>query len=77
MNIINTADVLEEFVWRNPLGLVTKALGSAGGSEKIYVNIDTVPPNAYSTKYHSHSQQEEFFLILGGTGTVRLDIRTK
>ena len=40
---------------------------------KGYVNLDAVPPNAYSTKYHSHSQQEEFFYILSGEGVLRLN----
>jgi uncharacterized cupin superfamily protein len=30
------------------------------------VNIDYVKPGAKSTKFHSHSLQEEFFLILNG-----------
>lgn len=72
MDIINITDVSTEFIWQDNLGLVTKTLGAASGSEKIYVNIDTVLPKQYSTKYHSHSQQEEFFLVLSGTGTVRL-----
>ena len=68
---INRLD--EPFIWRDQAGLATQYLGKAAGSEKLYVNIDRVPPGAYSTKYHSHSQQEEFFLILGGRGTLRLD----
>ena len=35
--------------------------------------MDSVPLNAYSTKYHSHSQQEEFFYILAGCGLLRLN----
>ena len=27
----------------------------------------------YSTKYHSHSQQEEFFIIISGNGTLRIN----
>lgn len=73
MDIMNIADISAEYIRPDDFGLATKALGTAGGSEKIYVNIDTVPPKAYSTKYHSHTQQEEFFLILSGAGTVRLD----
>ncbi len=60
MEIKNIDHLHEEFFWKDNIGLVTKLLGAAGGSQKIYVNIDTVPPKAYSTKYHSHSQQEEF-----------------
>ncbi|MDR3586669.1 MAG: cupin domain-containing protein [Desulfosporosinus sp.] len=48
-------------------------LGDALGSEKIYVNIDYVKPGAKSVKYHSHSKQEEFFLIMNGTGMLRID----
>lgn len=51
--------------------LATKHLGTFAGSEKIYVNIDYVQPGAKSAKYHSHSLQEEFFLILKGSGILR------
>ncbi len=73
MEILNTETLSQEFIWQDSLGLVTKSLGLASGSDKIYVNIDLVPPGAYSTKYHSHSQQEEFFMIISGKGTVRLN----
>ncbi len=51
----------------------TLYLGAAAGSERLYVNIDFVKPGAKSAKYHSHSGQEEFFLILAGEGTLRVD----
>ncbi len=73
MEIANFDKLDEQFVWRDGTGLVTKALGAAAGSQKLYANIDLVPPNTFSTKYHSHSQQEEFFMILDGCGTLRLD----
>lgn len=73
MNIQNVNELPDQFVWKDKIGLVTKSLGAAAKSKKLYVNIDTVPPKAFSTKYHSHSQQEEFFLILGGHGTLRLN----
>lgn len=47
-------------------------LGDAIGSEKIYVNIDFVKPGGQSAKYHSHSKQEEFFLIMSGKGVLRM-----
>lgn len=53
--------------------LKTMMVGDAIGCEKIYVNIDFVKPGGKSTKYHSHSKQEEFFLILGGSGILRMD----
>jgi uncharacterized cupin superfamily protein len=51
----------------------TLYLGAAAGSEKLYVNIDYVKPGAKSVKYHSHSRQEEFFLILEGSGILRMN----
>lgn len=51
----------------------TVLLGDAIGSEKIYVNIDFVKPGGESVKYHTHSKQEEFFLIMSGKGLLRVD----
>lgn len=48
------------------LGKVTTLF--LGQAQNIYVNIDRVQPGAMSAKYHAHSLQEEFFLILTGTG---------
>jgi uncharacterized cupin superfamily protein len=70
----NVDHVPDDYVYdsRFESGLKTKYLGALGGSEKIYVNIDYVKPGAESVKYHSHSLQEEFFLVLKGKGTLRL-----
>lgn len=73
MDIMNINQLPNEFVWKDSIGFVTQLLGAAAGSQKIYVNIDTVPPKGYSTKYHCHSQQEEFFIILSGAGILRLN----
>lgn len=51
----------------------TILIGDAIGCEKIYVNIDYVKPGGESVKYHAHSKQEEFFLIMSGTGLLRID----
>jgi len=77
VDIKNIEELSDKFIWSDTVGLVTKSLGESAGSEKLYVNIDYIPPKAYSTKYHSHSQQEEFFLILSGTGTLRLNDEEK
>ena len=55
--------------------LKTKYLGALAGSKRIYLNIDYVKAGAKSAKYHSHSLQEEFFLILRGRGNVRIQDR--
>ena len=73
MDICNINRLNKKFIWHDKAGLITQFLGAAAGSQKLYVNIDKVPPNAFSTKYHSHSQQEEFFMILDGCGTLRLN----
>ncbi len=52
--------------------MCTKYLGALAGSDKIYVNIDSLKPGAKSAKYHSHSIKEEFFLILSGHGSLRI-----
>ena len=70
MTINNLDSLPSEFVWQDSIGLITKSLGAAAESSRLYVNIDSVPPGGYSTKYHSHSQQDEFFLVLEGTGTL-------
>lgn len=75
MEVLNINNLDEKFVWSDKAGLITQSLGAAAGSQKIYVNIDKVPPGAFSTKYHSHSQQEEFFMILDGCGTLRMNGR--
>lgn len=72
MQIFNINDLPSEFIYKDNSNLITKLLSKAVGTEKFYINIDIIPHQKYSTKYHSHSQQEEFFLILDGVGTLRL-----
>jgi uncharacterized cupin superfamily protein len=73
--IYNIDNVPDEFIDdpKFKSGLKTILLGALGGSEKIYLNIDFIKPGAKSVKYHSHSMQEEFFLILKGKGNLRLN----
>jgi len=71
--VLNTETMPLEFTESYGKDASTLYLGAASGSEKIYVNIDRIPPGAKSAKYHSHSTQEEFFLIMSGTGTLRMD----
>ncbi|MCK4359328.1 MAG: cupin domain-containing protein [Candidatus Cloacimonetes bacterium] len=75
IKIYNLDDIPDNFIddpnFRSDLK--TKYLGALAGSEKLYVNIDFVKPGAKSVKYHSHSLQEEFFLILEGKGEVRIN----
>lgn len=74
-NIINLSNVPEDCIDDPQFKSMmrTYLLGAAAGSEKLYVNIDQVKPGGKSVKYHAHSTQEEFFLILGGSGILRMN----
>lgn len=74
-NISNINNIPKEYMYDSDFKTKLKSVlvGDAVGSEKFYVNIDYVKPGGQSTKYHSHSIQEEFFLILSGSGILRLN----
>ena len=72
----NSRSLDQSYIWNHAAGLITKELGKSVGSERLYVNLDIIPPGAFSATYHSHSCQEEFFYILSGTGTLRLNDET-
>jgi uncharacterized cupin superfamily protein len=72
LKILNLNNIPSEYVGEFGKA-VTLFLGKAAGSEKIYINIDKIEPGAKSAKYHSHTKQEEFFLILSGSGTLRMN----
>ncbi len=73
MKLLNLNDLPEEL----KLSFLGKAhthyLSRGTNAEKLRVNIDNVEPNNKSCKYHSHSRQEEFFIILSGSGVLRFD----
>ncbi len=73
MKIYNTLRLPDANVEAYAKGVTTAYLGKAAGSQRIYVNIDMLPSRTYSTKYHVHSKQEEFFVILSGHGMLRLN----
>jgi len=75
VKVYNLNTIPNEYVDDPEFGseMKTLYLGAAAGSDKIYVNIDSVKPGAKSVKYHSHSKQEEFFLILKGSGILRVE----
>ncbi|MES2949591.1 MAG: cupin domain-containing protein [Pseudomonadota bacterium] len=47
-------------------------LGSGTAARKLGASIDTVPPGKRSCPYHFHHAQEEMFVILEGSGTLRV-----
>jgi uncharacterized cupin superfamily protein len=74
-NISNIDNIPKEYMYDPDFQtkMKTVLIGDAIGCEKIYVNIDYVKPGAKSVKYHFHSKQEEFFLIMSGKGMLRID----
>jgi len=76
MNNISNIDNIPEEYMDDPdfkTKMKTVLIGDAIGCKKIYVNIDYVKPGGKSVKYHSHSKQEEFFLIMSGKGILRIE----
>ncbi|PKM49695.1 MAG: mannose-6-phosphate isomerase [Firmicutes bacterium HGW-Firmicutes-7] len=76
MNNISNIDNISKKYMYDPdfqTEMKTILIGDAIGCEKIYVNIDYIKPGSESVKYHSHSKQEEFYLIMSGTGILRID----
>ena len=41
-------------------------------ARKLGLSVDTVPPGKQSCPYHFHHAQEEMFVVLEGTGTLRV-----
>lgn len=52
---------------------VKKALGRAGGLSDFGVNITHLPPGAWSSQRHWHSDEDEFVYVLSGELTLVTD----
>ena len=58
---------------RDPLyDTVCARLGTGTAASKLGASIDTVAPGKRSCPYHFHHAQEEMFIVLEGTGTLRV-----
>ena len=47
-------------------------LGAGTAARKLGLSVDTVPPGKQSCPYHLHHAQEEMFVIIEGSGTLRV-----
>ena len=47
-------------------------LGTGLAAEKLGVSVDTVAPGMRSCPYHFHYAQEEMFVVIAGSGTLRV-----
>ncbi|MGC6389540.1 cupin domain-containing protein [Ewingella sp. S1.OA.A_B6] len=48
------------------------SLTSGTLAQKLGASVDTLPPGKRNAPYHFHHVQEEMFVVLKGTGTVRI-----
>ena len=51
-------------------------IGGKIGAKKLGYNLTIVPPGKKSCPFHNHHANEEFFLVLEGTGTLRFGDET-
>jgi uncharacterized cupin superfamily protein len=68
---LNTAPLVRET--REPLyDTLCARLGAGTAARKLGASVDTVPPGKRSCPYHFHHAQEEMFVVLAGSGTLRV-----
>ena len=72
--IVNLADVREEAYGQGDDFAATLArVGQHLGSSKIGITLVELEPGNKAWPYHLHFGQEEMFVVLDGTGTLRYD----
>jgi uncharacterized cupin superfamily protein len=83
--IINVADVElaprpPAFAPNGPAAEVfaahTGQIGRRIGARKLGYNVTAVPPGKAAYPYHSHRENEEMFLVLQGSGEIRIGDQT-
>lgn len=71
--IRNLNDCKLEHQVRDPLyESLAARLATGTAACKLGASIDTVPPGKRSCPYHFHHAQEEMFVVLEGSGTLRV-----
>lgn len=51
---------------------ITARMGTGTAARKLGCTVDVVPPGKRSCPYHLHHAQEEMFVVLEGSGTLRV-----
>lgn len=75
--VINLDAVTFDDVEENGRFTSRRALFSEGiGARDLGYNLTIVPPGAVQCPFHAHRAEEEMFLILEGTGTLRFGAKT-
>jgi uncharacterized cupin superfamily protein len=70
--IVATRDVEAQEECRGRVSLLERELGRAAGSVRTGLNHLEIGPDARGWPHHVHSAEEELFVILEGSGTLRL-----
>jgi uncharacterized cupin superfamily protein len=71
--IRNFNDAAVERQVREPLyESLAARLAPGTAAQKLGASIDTIPPGKRSCPYHFHYAQEEMFVVLEGSGTLRV-----
>ena len=70
--VANLSDVPTEEHQGKTVGYVSRDLGQAVGSERTGLQHYVVPPGMLMNPPHSHSAEEEIFVVLEGSGTLQL-----
>ena len=53
-------------------GVVSKRLARDTAAKKLGLSVDIVPPGKRACPYHFHYVEEEMFIVLEGSGTLRV-----
>jgi uncharacterized cupin superfamily protein len=67
----NTPD-LKHFVQGERYESDCSRLSEGTAARKLSLSVDTVPPGKRSCPYHFHHAEEEIFIVIEGTGTLRV-----
>lgn len=76
--VVNVEDLeLEHFTKGACFESRSARIGPVLGAKHLGYSYDVVPPGKRSCPFHSHRGEEEMFLILRGTGTLRYGSETR
>ena len=62
----NIGEIPAEFIWSDKAGVMTKELGKYAGSEKIYANLDSIPPQGVQHEISQSFPAGRVFLRIVG-----------
>ena len=72
---VNLRDDVEDIAGKHGMGEVLEGHFATGdlGLEKSAVSFQALKPGARLPFGHSHEQQEELYVVIGGSGRIKLD----